>query len=242
MWFDGVRQPNTIYVASVSRGKDSTAMLRAIQLLGFPLDMVYSVDIWFDDETPAELPPMVEFKDKWDERCKELFGIEVTRLCAMTTPDKKVQHPFARCPVVRGESETPTQICSINGCGQISTENITEDFRVQIMDGANCSNQVKIKEAKTSKLTYCDIFYRQIQKKKSRETREKYVERMEQKRKQLALRVSSPIRELVQERTQILRYGFPNPTGVPWCRGELKISFNQKDIFPLCPLIRRAKK
>jgi len=82
MWFDGQRQPDTVYVASISRGKDSTAMLRAIQLLGFPLDMICSVDIWATEDIPAELPPMVEFKDEYDRKCQELFGIPVTRLCA----------------------------------------------------------------------------------------------------------------------------------------------------------------
>lgn len=82
IWFDGIRQPNTLYVASVSRGKDSTAMLRAIQLMGWPLDAIVSVDIWFDDETPAELPPMVAFKDEWDAKCLEWFGLPVTHLCA----------------------------------------------------------------------------------------------------------------------------------------------------------------
>ena len=64
MWFDGERQPNTLYVANTSRGKDSTAMLRAIQLMGWPLDMIVSVDIWFDETTPADLPPMVKFKNE----------------------------------------------------------------------------------------------------------------------------------------------------------------------------------
>lgn len=82
MWFDGIRQPNTIYVASVSRGKDSTAMLRAIQLMNWPLDAIVSVDIWFDDETPAELPPLVKFKDEWDAKCHDWFGVPVTRMCA----------------------------------------------------------------------------------------------------------------------------------------------------------------
>ena len=67
MWFDGERQPNTLYVANTSRGKDSTAMLRAIQLMGWPLDMIVSVDIWFDETTPAELPPMVKFKNDEDK-------------------------------------------------------------------------------------------------------------------------------------------------------------------------------
>lgn len=82
MWFDGQRQPNTLYVANTSRGKDSTAMLRAIQLMGWPLDMIVSVDIWFDQDTPAELPPMVAFKDEYDQKVLEWFGVPVTRLCA----------------------------------------------------------------------------------------------------------------------------------------------------------------
>ena len=82
MWFDGQRQPNTLYVANTSRGKDSTAMLRAIQLMGWPLDMICSVDIWFDESTPAELPPMVKFKDEYDRKVFEWFGVPVTRLCA----------------------------------------------------------------------------------------------------------------------------------------------------------------
>lgn len=85
MWFDGVRKPDTIYVASVSRGKDSTAMLRAIQLLGFPLDMIVSVDVWATKDIPAELPPMVAFKDEWDRKCLDTFGLPVTRLCAQKT-------------------------------------------------------------------------------------------------------------------------------------------------------------
>lgn len=57
-------------------------MLRAIQLMGWPLDAIVGVDIWFDDETPAELPPMVAFKDEWDAKCLEWFGLPVTHLCA----------------------------------------------------------------------------------------------------------------------------------------------------------------
>lgn len=83
MWFDGIRQPNTIYVASVSRGKDSTAMLRAIQLMGWPLDAICSVDIWATQDIPAELPPMVAFKEEWDKKVLEWFHVPVTRCCAV---------------------------------------------------------------------------------------------------------------------------------------------------------------
>ena len=82
MKFDGQRQPNTLYVASVSRGKDSTAMLEAVRLLGWPLDGIVSVDIWATDEIPAELPEMVTFKKEWDEKCLCHFGLPVSRLHA----------------------------------------------------------------------------------------------------------------------------------------------------------------
>lgn len=105
MWFDGVRQPNTIYVANTSRGKDSTAMLRAIQLMGWPLDMICSVDIWFDEDTPAELPPMVEFKNEYDRKILDWFGIPVTRLCA-TKRSQTVKVERERAGVRRRASHT----------------------------------------------------------------------------------------------------------------------------------------
>ena len=89
MWFDGIRQPNTLYTASVSRGKDSTAMLRAIQIMNWPLDVVMAVDIWFDDDTPAEYPELVEFKRKWDKRCEDMLGVPVIHLCSMYADGRK---------------------------------------------------------------------------------------------------------------------------------------------------------
>ena len=74
---------DTFYTANVSRGKDSTAMLLAIKELGWTLDEVVAVDVWATKTIPAELPSMVAFKEEWDRKCLEKFGIPVTRLCAM---------------------------------------------------------------------------------------------------------------------------------------------------------------
>ena len=65
------------HVASISYGKDSLAMLEAIKLLGLPLDRIVTVDVWATPTIPADLPPMVEFKDKADRIIKERYGIEV---------------------------------------------------------------------------------------------------------------------------------------------------------------------
>lgn len=66
-----------MYVASISYGKDSLAMLEAIKILGLPLDRIVTADIWATDTIPADLPPMVEFKTKADRIIKERYGIEV---------------------------------------------------------------------------------------------------------------------------------------------------------------------
>ena len=111
MIFDGIRQPDTLYVANTSRGKDSTAMLRDIQIMGWPLDMIVSVDIWFDDETPAELPPMVAFKDEYDKKVLDWFGVPVTRLCAMKRSQSvHVERERERERDGRGRRMSPTKI------------------------------------------------------------------------------------------------------------------------------------
>lgn len=117
MWFDGIRQPNTLYVANTSRGKDSTAMLRAIQLMGWPLDMICSVDVWATDTIPAELPPMVAFKDEYDKKVLDWFGIPVTRLCATkkgTEKQEKLTYEdiFYRKVTPKREREREREHCS----------------------------------------------------------------------------------------------------------------------------------
>lgn len=92
MWFDGIRQPNTLYIANTSRGKDSTAMLRAIELMGWPLDMICAVDVWATQNIPAELPPMIAFKDDYDCKVYEWFGVPVTRLCATDKTGTRVSY------------------------------------------------------------------------------------------------------------------------------------------------------
>lgn len=138
MWFDGIRQPNTIYVANTSRGKDSTAMLRAIQLMGWPLDMICSVDVWATDTIPAELPPMVAFKDEYDKKVLEWLGISVTRLCA--TKRERESCASSRCsmPSERAEAAQETLL------------------------GGRCSRSLGVENSRPKRLTYEDIFYRKL--------------------------------------------------------------------------------
>lgn len=55
------------YVASISYGKDSMAMLEAIKLLGLPLDYCVTAEVWFSDTIQADLPDMVAFKEYADQ-------------------------------------------------------------------------------------------------------------------------------------------------------------------------------
>lgn len=68
------------YIASLSYGKDSIAMLEVIKQHDMPLDRIVHVEIMATDTIPADLPPMMEFKSKADKIIKERYGIEVEHL------------------------------------------------------------------------------------------------------------------------------------------------------------------
>lgn len=70
------------YIASISYGKDSLAMLEVIKQHDMPLDRIVHVEIMATDTIPADLPPMMEFKTKADKIIKERYGIEVEHLHA----------------------------------------------------------------------------------------------------------------------------------------------------------------
>ena len=55
------------HILSLSYGKDSLACLGAIKKLGLPLDRIIHAEIWATDTIPADLPPMIEFKEKADK-------------------------------------------------------------------------------------------------------------------------------------------------------------------------------
>lgn len=76
------------HVLSLSYGKDSLACLGAIEQLGWPLDRIVHAEVWATDTIPADLPPMVEFKEKADKIIKERWGIEVEHICAMKNGEK----------------------------------------------------------------------------------------------------------------------------------------------------------
>lgn len=65
------------HILSLSYGKDSAACFGACEFLGWPIDRVVTADVWATNTIPADLPPMVEFKKKFDAIIKDRYGIEV---------------------------------------------------------------------------------------------------------------------------------------------------------------------
>ena len=221
MWFDGKRQPDTIYVASVSRGKDSTAMLRAIQLLGFPLDMIVSVDVWATKDIPAELPPMVAFKDEWDKKCLDTFGLPVTRLCAQKTQawiSRERERAIRTTENVTHDAHT--RINSIASENQESSSAHTKD--------SQCQSDRGVKKLKTENmLTYEDIFYSTISPKNKEKRLQKIAD--DRERERTNLRIPASQGNMVQRGAQtISTFGFPNQK-CPWCTGDLKRNVAKRD-------------
>lgn len=138
-------------------------MLRAIQLMGWPLDMICSVDIWFDENTPAELPPMVAFKDDYDAKVLERFGVPVTRLCATKRERER-------------ERDCRTAACSSLPSTPINTDGTSKVFQTQTTHGANSLKTSLTGDIPSrQKLTYCDIFYRTITTRRERERERKRI-------------------------------------------------------------------
>lgn len=66
-------------VLSLSYGKDSMACLGALEELQWPLDRIVTADVWATDTIPADLPPMVEFKDYADNGLLSPIYTQATR-------------------------------------------------------------------------------------------------------------------------------------------------------------------
>ena len=129
------REPNTIYVASISYGKDSLAMLEAIHRLGYPLDRIVSVQVWATDTIPADLPKMYEWKAKADEIIYQKYGIRVERISAKNG----------------------------GGCYLINHSSTSNYQREDILEQSKVSHkplEVGVKNSNMNILTYENIFYK----------------------------------------------------------------------------------
>lgn len=79
-------------VLSLSYGKDSLACLGACEKLGWKIDKIIHAEVWATDTIQADLPPMVEFKDKADKIIKERWGIDVKHIYATDNNGEKLTY------------------------------------------------------------------------------------------------------------------------------------------------------
>ena len=65
------------YVAALSYGKDSLAMLEVIHRLGLPLDRIITVEEWATDNLRAVLPEIVKFEESANAEIFKRYGKRV---------------------------------------------------------------------------------------------------------------------------------------------------------------------
>lgn len=97
---------STQYIARISYGKDSLKMLEVIKSRGLPLDRITTTDVWATDTISANLPPMMAFKDRMDQRIWDMYRIEVEHLCALNKDGSKrtYEQMFYHIPVRRSQT------------------------------------------------------------------------------------------------------------------------------------------
>jgi hypothetical protein len=81
------------YILSLSYGKDSICIPELCLRYDMPLDRIVHVEIMATDTIPADLPPMMEFKEKADKIILERYGIEVEHIHA---PKNYEQHFYQK--------------------------------------------------------------------------------------------------------------------------------------------------
>lgn len=100
-------------VMSLSYGKDSLAMIGAIQELGLRLDRILHAEIWATDELPADLPEMVAFKDKADKIIFDMTGIRIERIRNELTFERQF-HAKTKAGSMYGWPGTLSRWCTSN--------------------------------------------------------------------------------------------------------------------------------
>ena len=145
---------STQYIARISYGKDSLKMLDVIKSRGLPLDRITTTDVWATDTIPANLPPMMAFKERMDQIIWSMYHIEVEHLCAFNKDGTKrtYEQMFYHVPVRKNsqslnverererESRSPSQIVHVEREREAGPERYS-DSRICGADGARGSSR-----------------------------------------------------------------------------------------------------
>lgn len=113
----------TSFVAGISYGKDSLAMLEVIRQLGLPLTNIVTVDVMATPCMSANYDCVEDFKRKVDQFILERYGIEVEHLKA----ERSYEEHFYR---VRGSRS--------------KAENVGKIYGFPMLRGAWCNSRLKV--------------------------------------------------------------------------------------------------
>ncbi|MCM1008284.1 MAG: hypothetical protein NC485_10210 [Ruminococcus flavefaciens] len=154
------------HILSLSYGKDSLACLGAIEKLGWQLDRIIHAEIWATKTIPADLPPMVEFKEKADRIIKERYSLTVEHITADDTYEDIFFRTYANgknkgiiygFPCIKGNwCNSKLKVKAINKCKTDGIQYIgiayDEPKRFKVLDSFKISPLVSAKW--TEKMCY----------------------------------------------------------------------------------------
>lgn len=118
------------HILSLSYGKDSMGCLGAIEQLGWPLDRIVHAEIWATNTIPADLPPMMEFKEKADKIILERWGVGVEHITSKHTYEDVFYKP-------RVKSMNNNKLHKIYGWPFLKGAWCNDRLKTTILDKAN---------------------------------------------------------------------------------------------------------
>lgn len=115
------------YIASISYGKDSIAMLEIIHQCNLPLDRIVHVEVMATEDIPADLPEVHEWKEYADKIIYKRYGIKVEHMRA----DKTYKELFYSIP--KRSAQNKHLEGKIQGFPSLRGQWCSRDLKVNVM-------------------------------------------------------------------------------------------------------------
>ena len=121
------------YVASISYGKDSLAMLEIIKRNNLPLDRIVHVEIMATSSIPADLPDIIEWKQYADKVILDRYDIKVEHIKSKLT----YENLFYQIPKRTNKNQNMQGM--IRGFPSLRSQWCSRDLKVKVMKSLNKS-------------------------------------------------------------------------------------------------------
>lgn len=122
------------HIASLSYGKDSLYMLELIHRNGLPLDRIVHAEIMATPTISADLPPMMDFKEKADAIILEKYGIVVEHIKSAFSYEER----FYKTRV--GKKTKPENVGKIYGFPIVLGAWCNRDLKMNVLGRFNKKN------------------------------------------------------------------------------------------------------